>query len=259
MRQRAHAHCKRVSGDLGGGVTSPSRGRIGRRVGLVVCAAIVLSFGFLVAPPWVWLLGSVLGGLGSLSWLAVLCLRYSYRQVPRAVILTIVVGCCCLQPVVTWRGVRVPVGAVKGHQVDAQGLHLTWLGGIVPVVFRLSDWGGYTFLAQDANPSNVLSVPSVTAAVLFSPGATVDASCGPCTLLGAGSHRPDDYALVSGGGSYWIVRVGTGSAWRVEPTAGFAIMWVFWGIAGLLLACLARVARSERRARTGRDGMAAAG
>src|SRR5271167_2334015 len=115
----------------------------------------LLGVVLLFAPQWVWLVVTVVGTLGCLASLVLVSAGDSPRSARLgAAVAFVVVACCCLQPIASVRGVPVRAASVRGQQIDAGGLHVMWLGGVLPVVFRLDDWGGYRFLAQDASPSN---------------------------------------------------------------------------------------------------------
>jgi hypothetical protein len=165
-----------------------------------------------------------------------------------AAVAFVVVACCGLQPLASVRGVPVSIASVRGRQVDAGSLHVMWLGGVLPVVFRLNVWGGYNFI--NASPSNVLSVPSITGAVLFHPGATVDNNCGSCGLATAGSHGLGNYRLFAGQGGYFVRGPDGGDAWHLQAASGFAVGWIVWGLGGFLLAGLVFRARHGERTRT---------
>ncbi len=230
-----------------------SVGGVGRVAGGAIGGSVLLGAVLLFAPQWVWLIVTVVGTLGCLAAVVVVWgggAPHAARL--GAAVAFVVVACCGVQPIASVRGVPVQVASVRGRQVDAGGLHVMWLGGVVPVVFRLNVWGGYRFLAQDASPSNVLSVPSITGAVLFSPGGTVDSSCGPCGLATAGSHEPGNYALFSGRDGYFVRDMGGGDAWHLQAASGFAVGWVFWGLGGFLLVCLAVRMRRGQQTRDAR-------
>jgi hypothetical protein len=225
-------------------------GEVARVAGGAIGGSVLLGVVLLFGPQWVWLIVAVVGTLGCL----LAAMLVWGKEAPRTARLAtavafVVVACCGFQPVVSVRGVPVDVASVRGQRIDAGGLHVMWLGGVLPVVFRLVDWAGYRFLAMDASPGNTLSVPSVTGAVLFHPGRDIDNGCGSCGLATGGSHRPGDYALFSGRGGYFVMVLGTGAAWHLRATSGFAIGWIFWGLGGVLLVCLAVRAQRQRLTR----------
>lgn len=218
--------------------------RVAVGVGIGLGSLIVLSLALVLIGPGLWVVGLVVSGVVAPLWLLAGIVNYSPRRARRAIVLSVVAGIAFWQPLVGWHGKWVTQAPI-GHRVSAEGVHVLWLDGWLPVVFRLDDWA-----IQLEDAGGHLNMNAAAAGLLYSPGFRLDDECG-CDVSHLYLYKANGRLFVLGAQS---------AADELEPTWGFGFAWAYWIVVVPLMAWLIRRGRRWRRlAAAGQEPRAAAG